>query len=834
MHISLFNNFSYIKTSYYSSLTNFGGKKRTDRIDSFSPSAENSKYKKKQQFITPDKKEEIKKLRTAGKKNKEIADILGIPEYTVASFVSTSTDIQKRNINTPVVTEELIKKVAEARERGEAAAETCKNLEIEQHIYDSCVKKGNLKRKIQKFMTPEKREAIKKMRAEGKSNQEIANILGIPKSSVERAVSDSPDIPKINLTKYEVTDELIEEIAKARANGEKSKQTCDRLNITRKHYQKCVTKGNLAKIHQVYITLEKKLMIKKLKDEGKKIKEIADKLELPYDVVKYTLAHLSDIPNNRSMVTEELINEVAKAREKGEAQRDTCQRLSISSDIYQACVKKGNLPRKKQKYMYPEKTEAIKKLRAEGKSNQEIADILEIPKHCVAYLVSNSPDIPKRVVITQLVTDELIKQVAQARERGELSRETCTNLGINKRTYDTCVSRGNMTKRTQKIITPEKKALILQMHAEGKTHKQISDELNISADIVANTIYRTSKKPISAITDNKPVQEVQPIIAENQEKTPIQNEKIKKADKPLSEIEQKILEHFRNTINGFGSIKKFCRENNISTAKYNSVVRENISKEEREKIRQQKYKTHTTFNQPTSSQISSSSSKTFYNDDNIFVSSLEKINTYCLQVKEEITDIMDRPVASESDAEEKVQTFKDIKNEVSVKIRNYPENSKEYKILQDLISQLDKKITIASKQIEKFNRIKGSSSLPNVTWLNEEDFERKLFSQQKILNVSLIEHCEQSEIDDANNRLKEAYPEDCVIWVEDYDTTNTNNPNEQKYTLYGRFYESQNGKKYGQCGTRKKFVIEFFSDRKHAYKTFIDALIENKYKIALN
>ena len=304
-----------------------------------------------------------------------------------------------------------------------------------------------------------------------------------------------------------------------------------------------------------------------------------------------------------------------------------------------------------------------------------------------------------------------------------------------------------------------------------------------------------------------------------------------KKNKPLSKIDSAILEDYRNINNGFGSIGEFCRKNGISAVKYNNVLRERLSWEEIEQIRQQKYKTHTKFNKPASSKSVSSNSNAFPSEDNIFVSSLERINTYCLQVKEEIGDITDRPIASQVDVDEKIQALKDIKNEVSVKIRNYPEISKEYKILHDLISQLDTKIKMISKQIEKFNRIKGSSSLPNVTWLQEEDFENKLFSHQKLLNESLVEHCEQSEIDDANNRLKEAFPEECVIFIEDYDTMRTNKPSEQKYTVYGRFYESNNGKKYGQLGTRKKFVIEFFSDRKHAYKNFIDNLISNKKKI---
>ena len=58
---------------------------------------------------------------------------------------------------------------------------------------------------------------------------------------------------------------------------------------------------------------------------------------------------------------EKLIEEIKQARQNGETRQKTIERLHISEDYYKKCVREGNLPRKKQEYITPEKKEEIKK-----------------------------------------------------------------------------------------------------------------------------------------------------------------------------------------------------------------------------------------------------------------------------------------------------------------------------------------------------------------------------------------------------------------------------------------------------------------------------------------
>ena len=219
--------------------------------------------------------------------------------------------------------------------------------------------------------------------------------------------------------------------------------------------------------------------------------------------------------------------------------------------------------------------------------------------------------------------------------------------------------------------------------------------------------------------------------------------------------------------------------------------------------------------------------------EKILSSSYQKILQYIDQVKQEVSEIIQQPFACEMDLEIKIQNLERIKQEVVNKSLEYIENKKETKVLQTLLAHIDTKIRKVSSQIQKLEKMKGSSSIPNVTWLTQEDFNNKLLGHQRFINMSLIAHCEKSEIEAANNNLKLAYPEECVILIDpnNYDTQNTNDRDKQKYTIYGRFYESHDGRKYGQFGTKKLFVIEFLSNYKDVYKNFIVSLIKNKSKI---
>ena len=429
---------------------------------------------------------------------------------------------------------------------------------------------------------------------------------------------------------------------------------------------------------------------------------------------------------------------------------------------------------------------------AEGKTYKEIADFLNISTDIVGDTIRRNRDFygfAKRDIYPQKYTDEqrkqLLEEIQKARKAGEPREETLKRLNISEWKYKELVRDSNLPLRKTVYIDENKKQMIKKLMAEGKTYKEIADFLGISKSIVKDTVRRNhdfygfAKKVTPSAKDTDTFQ-------------------------------------FR-IVSG------------------NSSDGQNVDKPEQPKAVFAKLPEK---NLTSDNNIGKKSKSRLFNCDLIdrHISTLEKVNNYNKQIKEEIEDIIDRPSASPSDSEEKKEALENLRKEVTDKSLDYDmhPNTREYRIFQTLLKMISTKLKNVELEMARFDKKAGSSSLKNPTWLSAEDFENKLFSPAQILRTSVIANCDPAEIEEANTKLKAAYPEECVIWIDfNYDTLNTNNPNEQKYIIKGRFYESKDGKTCGQFGTNKKFLIEFLSDRKHLYKNFIDNLIANRYKIAL-
>ena len=76
--------------------------------------------------------------------------------------------------------------------------------------------------------------------------------------------------------------------------------------------------------------------------------------------------------------------------------------------------------------------------------------------------------------------------------------------------------------------------------------------------IIPVSKFKNAKTRLSPFLSEEEREKLQKLKGDRQ----IQQEKIKE----LSEIEQKIIEHFRNPNNIHGSVAPFCRENKISFA----------------------------------------------------------------------------------------------------------------------------------------------------------------------------------------------------------------------------------------------------------------------------
>lgn len=761
--------------------------------------------------------------------------------------------------------DELIKQIIEKREKGISDIKITKELGISRNQFEKLLKIGNIPKKKPQMITPEKKEEIKQLKTQGKTNKEIAQILGVTEKVVKYAAKRMKNNPDAPLARGKITEDLIEKVREARERGETRGETCSHLNICPATYTKCLNRGNIAK-RDMYLN-------------------------------------------------EKLIEKVQEARNKGEHVDETCKRLGISSRTYNICVNKGNLPLKIQKYITPEKKVLILQMRAAGKRNQEIADKLGIPYAVVANTISHASKVSpqeaeeiynrdKQTVIElanrkltipeikeatgfsegkikKMLAENKIKPVFITQKRKEQNKERVLEL-VNQGLTVPEISQktGWKEKKIKNILTRNKISAVSIREKNGKKNeeriKELADKGLTALEMVKETglcektirkiLLENKIKPVSAWEKRKAEKRariltngdlsVQKNLDETKQKgvtekpitaSPSAEIQTKEAE-PVSKDEQirKLKAQIKFYENSLENAKKSLSSPNPSVR--NTALQTvqlftkklNLLKDELDKI---KVIPDSLSEEPTTKhqkiQASKTKDKFFdnpedYNLEKILSSSYVQVMDYSEKVKEEAEELTKEQIESPADGKDKIQILEKIKKDVMHKRLEYLKSPRENNILQDLLEIIDKKIKKISSEIKKFEQKKGSSSLPNVTWLEEEDFKNKLFGHKIFLNISKNANCETAEIEEAEKNLQKAYPEECVIWIDvNYDTLNTNNPNEQRYIIKGRFYESKDGRRFGQFGTWKKFTIEFLSDRKHLYKNFIENLIQNRYKIAL-
>ncbi len=403
-------------------------------------------------------------------------------------------------------------------------------------------------------------------------------------------------------------------------------------------------------------------------------------------------------------------------------------------------------------------------------------------------------------------------------------------------------------------LSPELKELIIEHYKTKRTVpgavRQFCSEHNIKMYQYSNVVY-TKLNPEERAKIQEEVKKIS--LQRKAEKERLKQERKQKFEELLQAKarakaeEQKFLSRQREISKiklGISATKQeMLHAKKLAEQSDNSVVREkNLSRAEalEEKIKKLQEKitcieNGLPFSEPETSEqgyslFSSYSEKSLENicklnsaDEKSIRGKRKEFYDYIYTQKNDILRVMRKNAHGKSNLENMKNSFEKIKAELEEEMAKYTENSSEMYTLQRLIAFVNNKLERVKSKLDI--KVMTQTSLLNQTWLTQEDFKNKLFGHKKLLRVSLDAYADKKEIDGINEKLKQTFPQDIVFWIKDYDVINYGQSSE-RYEVKYRIYESTDGGKNGYYGAYKTYTLEFASDRKNAYKTLIEKLIE--------
>ena len=344
--------------------------------------------------------------------------------------------------------------------------------------------------------------------------------------------------------------------------------------------------------------------IKKLTKEGKKQEEIAVELEIPR---WYLTRLIRESKDNGTWLTDddmELVNQAREEkREKARAIRDEENQAKKQAKKQE---RKDNLEKKQIGYI-----EEIKRLTKEGKTQKEIANELGIKLSYVVNLVRKSKNDGiwlSEEELNQMSSENIyLGQIKELYKEGKTQKQIADDIGINRTTVNRLIknSKDNGTwiseeeleeikkrkvqekieEKTEKHITQIEE--IKRLTKEGKTQKQISEELGFSIVHINRLIHKCKEEGIWFTDEElKEISEkTNAVRATTPEKTRFNTEKRHK--KQIEDIKRLTKEGKKQ--------KEISEELGISLAHINNLVRESkdagtwLSEDEINEKRNQEY-----------------------------------------------------------------------------------------------------------------------------------------------------------------------------------------------------------------------------------------------------
>ena len=329
-----------------------------------------------------------------------------------------------------------------------------------------------------------------------------------------------------------------------------------------------------------------------------------------------------------------------------------------------------------------------------------------------------------------------------------------------------------LAKEKQTLSELDKKILEHYKNPNNETGsiKQFCEENNISTNK-----YYIVIKANTTVEERKNLK----ILKEKIKKEKVETEKIQKKQERLDNLKEKILELFRDSNNGYDVIVKFCKENNINVYEYDNIVRENISSEEINKLNRQRIEKH----------LSPQKQK--------------------MQEKLEILAHYRNPNNGTDFIKQFCEEHNISKSKyVSIVKRNIPVEER-------------KKIIKQRAEIEKNKKQNLNTILKPERAISSRTEILPSYDRDRLINISLQANASKAEIDEANKKLKENISDNIVFLIKKLIVINIG-----KYGVQYYMHNDSLGKREESFNKNEEYILEFTSDRKNAYKTFIDKLIE--------
>ena len=372
----------------------------------------------------------------------------------------------------------------------------------------------------------ERREKVKKLVKEKKSNKEIAKELGIKKRVVEKDVLYLKKIGILSKKRRKTLNEknlnVLERRKKVKRLVEEGKdakgiaqELIEKLGIIASDITYLRGKGELPKERiNSAIIIERREKVKELVEKGKTNKEIANELKITITLVANDIRYLRE----HGKLIERKINnssinkrrkEVKKLVENGMTTKKIADQLGVTTNIVTkdiAYLKKvGNLSKERISTINRDKRRSeVKKLVEIGMTTQEIAQKLEISNVTIIRDISYLKKVGMLSIKNSFNIEERREKVKDLVEKGKNNQEIAQELDVKIGRVKSDISylkkvgklsierRKNVRGGSLKVIKRREK--IKELIKLGMTSKEMAEKLETTKATVTRDISYLKKQ----------------------------------------------------------------------------------------------------------------------------------------------------------------------------------------------------------------------------------------------------------------------------------------------------------------------------------------------------
>ena len=429
-----------------------------------------------------ERRKQVARLYQEGKSQKEIAEELQVTTNVVYLDLkkllsdgiikkgTMKTDAEKRHENI----QKRRKQVARLYQEGKSQREIAEELQVTTNVVyldlkkllsDGIIQKRKRKRIGENPRIKERRKQVAKLYNKGKRTEEIAKKVQVSVSTVlsdiKQLLNDGIIEKRNRIEKNPRIKERRKQVARLYREGKTQKEIAEELQVSvstvLSDIKQLLNDGIIEKRNRTEENSrikERRKQVARLYNEGKRKKEIAQELQVSIDTVNVDIQELikngivQELKKGNAKKVEERRKEVARLYNEGKSRREIVQELQVSvgtvtMDI-QKLIKNGIIQKrtdvKRNAKKKEERRKKVARLYNEGKSRKEIAEELQISVATVGVYIQ-----------------ELIKNGAVQ----DLSKE-----------------------KSEK--KEERRKQVARLYQEGKTQKEIAEELQVSLSVVYN------------------------------------------------------------------------------------------------------------------------------------------------------------------------------------------------------------------------------------------------------------------------------------------------------------------------------------------------------------